>query len=178
MERECIAVNKSESGFYYERFEEMKTLILYATKYGATKEIAGRIAARIPGSTVCDLKSSSIPSVSQFDCIILGSSLYVGKIRKEAKVFITRNTEALSEKKIGLFLSGLEPEHTKEFFANNFPEILFQNAKATAFLGGIYNPQKGSAFDKFLLKAAKKPAGSMNTVSDEEITRFAEEMTV
>jgi menaquinone-dependent protoporphyrinogen oxidase len=52
----------------------MKTLIIYATKYGATKEIAGRIAARIPGSTVADLKSSNIPPVSQFDCIILGSS--------------------------------------------------------------------------------------------------------
>jgi hypothetical protein len=75
-------------------------------------------------------------------------------------------------------LSGLEPELTTEYFANNFPEPLMQKAKATAFLGGIYNPQTGSAFDKFLLKAAKKPTGSMNTVSDKEITRFAEVMTV
>jgi len=34
----------------------MKTLILYATKHGATGEIANRIAAKMTGATVCNLK--------------------------------------------------------------------------------------------------------------------------
>ena len=37
----------------------MKTIILYATKYGTTAEIAKRIANRIDGATVHDLKNNN-----------------------------------------------------------------------------------------------------------------------
>lgn len=155
----------------------MKTLILYATKYGAAREIAERIANRISGSTVYDLKSNTIPPIDQYDCVIIGSSLYIGKIRKEAKAFLLRYADALLDKNIGLFLSGLEPEHAEAYFTNNIPEKLLRSAKTATFLGGSYSPEKGSALDKLLLKAAKKPSGNMNTISDEKITLFVEALT-
>ena len=48
----------------------MKTLILYATKHGATREAAKRIAAKIPGAVFHDLKQDGIPALFDFDCVI------------------------------------------------------------------------------------------------------------
>lgn len=155
----------------------MKTIILYATKYGTTARIAQRIADRIDGAQVHDLKQRGIPDLKQFDCVIIGSSLYIGKIRKEARNFLANNSEAFSGKTLGLFLLGLEPEHTEAYFTNNFPENLLKNAKATAFLGGIYDPKRSGVLDKLLLKAVKKPEGHIDTISDKEIARFVEEIT-
>ena len=73
----------------------MKTLILYATKYGAAYEIARRIAERIDGAVIHNLKQDGMPPLEEFDCVIAGSSVYVGMIRKEAKAFFTKNTAAL-----------------------------------------------------------------------------------
>ena len=154
----------------------MKTLILYATKYGAAREIAQKIAQMIEGSEIHDLKQAGIPPLSEFDCVIVGSSIYVGKIRKEARAFIAENTDALCGKKVGLYLSGLEPENAEAYFKNNFPEKLLNHSTVTAFLGGISDPKKAGAFDKFMLKAVKAPTDYMSTISDDEIKRFAEEL--
>jgi len=64
-----------------------ETLILYATKHGATHEIAKRIADRMDDATIHDLGQNNTPDISEFDCIVFGSSIYVGMIRKEAKAF-------------------------------------------------------------------------------------------
>jgi len=56
----------------------MKTLILYATKHGATREVATRIASHTDGTVLHDLKQASTPTLADFDCVIIGSSLYGG----------------------------------------------------------------------------------------------------
>ena len=154
----------------------MKTLILYATKYGATYEIARRIAERMDGAVIHDLKNDGMPSLEEFDCVIAGSSVYVGMIRKEAKAFLAKNTAALCNMKFGLFLSGLEPGKENELFSTNFSPQILQSAKAKVFLDGIFDPKKIRLFDRILLKMAAKPSKYMNTINDEKIKEFAEAM--
>lgn len=154
----------------------MKTLILYATKHGAAKEIAGRIAQRIPDSMACDLKSSGIPSVSQFECVILGSSIYVGAIHKEAKTFLAQNTDALHDKRLGLFLSGMDPSRETEFFDTNFSHEILQAATAKSFLGGVFDPQKAGFMERLIMKAVAKQSAYTNTILDDKIGQFAEVM--
>ena len=76
----------------------MKTLILYATKYGAAREAAQRIAKHMNGAVLHDLKQKNVPALADFDCVIIGSSIYVGAIRKEAKTFLTQNADDLQKK--------------------------------------------------------------------------------
>ena len=155
----------------------MKTLVLFATKYGAAEEIARRIAARFDDVVLHDLKCAQIPDIAEFDCIIIGSSLYVGSIRKEAKSFLARNEKVLLCKSVGLFLSGLDTEDTPQsYFEKNFSRELLTAAKATCFPGGIYDPEKTGWFDKFLMKAAKKNAAYSNTIDDNKIEDFARAM--
>jgi len=155
----------------------MKTLILYATKYGAAAEIARRIAIQIDGAILHDLKQKSIPEVSEFDCVIIGSSLYVASIRKEAKTFLSEYEITLRDKLIGLFISGLDTESTPQtYFENNFPQELLSAAKATCFPGGIYDPEKAGWFERFLMKAVKKTTAYSNTIDDSLIKQFTESM--
>ena len=158
----------------------MKTLILYATKYGASAEIARRISAKFPNATVFNLKTDKIPPLDDFDCVIVGGSLYAGMLRKEAKKFVSENATVLGNQRLGLFLSGLskndEGSESQKAFTENFPQSILQSAKATAFLGGIFDPAKAKGVDKFIFKAVTKQSDYTNTISDERIDMFVSEL--
>jgi len=104
----------------------MNTLILYATKYGATHEIAERISKGLDGADLHDLKQGDTPALSGYGCIIIGSSLYAGAIRKEAKLFFAKNGDKLRGKKVGLFLSGMAKHDEKKYAEDNFPSDILQ----------------------------------------------------
>lgn len=150
----------------------MKTLILYSSKYGATREIAQRIANEIDDAVICDLKQNNIPSLNLFECVIIGSPLYVGMIRKEVKAFISRNAQALQEKNLGLYLSGMDESKEKTYFDTNFPREILQTATAKSFLGGIFDPQKAGIIARFIMKTVAKKTEYTNTITDEKIEGF------
>ena len=154
----------------------MKALILYATKYGAAREIAEQIAKMMNDAAIHDLKQNGIPDITEFDCVIIGSSVYAGSIRKEAKTFVIKNANLLRNKKLGLFISGIGESGEKKYFSDNFPQDILQTAKTTSFLGGIFDPQKAGAIERFIIKIVTKQSGYLNTISKEKIKMFAEAM--
>ena len=155
----------------------MKTLILYATKHGATGEIARRIADKISGATLHDLSHSGVPPVAEFDCVIIGSSIYAGMIRKQAKTFIAQNSDTLRSKKLGVFLSGMDTKKENEFFTENFSSDMLKNAKSTAMLGGIFDPKKVAFAERLIMKAVAKQSEYTNTIDDEKIEKFVTDVT-
>ena len=151
----------------------MNTLILYATKHGAAREIAEHIADSMDGAILHDLKQEGIPALAAFDCVIIGSSLYAGSIRKEAKVFLSQNAEQLKGKKLGFFLSGMAKGEATKAFTDNFPADLLQKAKAASLLGGIFDPKKANAMERLIMKAVTKQSGYVSTIDEEKIKQFA-----
>ena len=154
----------------------MKAIIFYATKHGATAEIAQRIAEEINGAVIHNLKKDDIPSLADFDCVIIGSSVYAGNIHKEAKEFLLNRKNILLDKKLGLFVSGIGAEGEKKYFETNFPQEILKKAKIASFLGGIFNPAEASGFECFIMKLAAKQSEYINTIDDEKIIKFAETM--
>jgi menaquinone-dependent protoporphyrinogen oxidase len=152
----------------------MKTLILYATKTGTTREVAGRIAKKFDGAVLHDLKQPNIPSVAEFDRVIVGSSVYAGMIRKEAKTFLTQNTEILKTKTLGLFTCGFDASREKDYFNTNFPADVLQAAKVAYFLGGIFDPEKAGALGRFAIKVIAKQTEYLDNVDNDKIGKFAE----
>ena len=85
-----------------------KILVTYASKYGATKEIAEKISETLQNSgfeTICS-STEKVNDLSEFQAVILGSALYMGQWRKPAVSFIKNNTRALIEKDVWIFSSG------------------------------------------------------------------------
>ena len=65
----------------------MKTLILFASRYGATEEIAYMLKSAVGGDvTVCNVRDRSI-SLEGYDTVIIGSCVYMFKLDKHIKRF-------------------------------------------------------------------------------------------
>jgi menaquinone-dependent protoporphyrinogen oxidase len=154
--------------------QTVKTIILYATKHGATHEIAQRIASIVDGAVLHDLKQGAPPSLTEFDCIIVGCSLYASMIRKEAKAFLSKNRDILLNKRFGLFLCGMRAEGENDYFKANFSPDILQAAKAASFLGGIFDPEKAGAAERLIIKMVTKQIKYIDTIDDNKIAQFVD----
>jgi len=152
----------------------MKTIILYATKHGAAAEIAKRIAAKIDETDVYDLKQGSIPDLDNYDLVIIGSSVYAGSFRKEAKTYLAVKADELCEKKLGLFVSGMSESESDSVFTSNVPPEVVKAAVVKDNLGGIYDPEKSNFFERFIMKIITKQSGRIDKINDDKIDKFVE----
>jgi len=152
----------------------MKTLILYASKYGAAKEVAQRISRKMSEVLICDLKQKDIPPLAGYDCVIIGSSVYAGSLRSEAKAFAAKNADELCKKTLGLFLSNFSDDDS--YFEKNYPQKVVQAAKAKGSLGGIFDPKKVNGFERFIIKIVMKKAEYIEKIDDNKISEFVEAM--
>ena len=150
----------------------MKTIILYATKYGASREIAHRISERIDGAETYDLKQDSIPDLAGYDCVIVGSSIYAGMTRKEAKEFLSQSADVLHGKRLGLFISGMSTDNEEAVLAAAFSKELLRCARKASVLGGIFDPKKAGFFERFIMKIVTKKSEYINTIDDGKIDAF------
>jgi menaquinone-dependent protoporphyrinogen oxidase len=154
----------------------MKTLILYASKYGAAAEIARRIAERLEPAELADLTSPARPRLEDYDRIILGGSVYAGSLRKEARAYAAENAAVLKTKTLGLFLACLAEGDGENYFTANFPPELINAAKAKALLGGVFDPAKTSWLDTLILKLVTKKKEYYSTISGEKIAAFTSKL--
>ena len=85
-----------------------KVLVTYASKYGATAEIAQKIGETlIKASLSTDVSpAKQVRSLLEYDAVILGSAVYIGQWRKEAVQFLKSNENILGQKQVWLFSSG------------------------------------------------------------------------
>jgi Flavodoxin len=151
----------------------MRTLIIYATKYGATKIIAESIASLLEDADILNISSNHNPKISDYDFIVLGSPLTAGKIRKEIKKFAEKYADELKSKNLGLYVSGLQASGEAECFEQNFSSVLLETAKAKAFLGGIFDPEKCGFLVRTAIKIIAKLDRYTSTIDEEEIKIFA-----
>jgi len=159
--------------------DRMNTIVLYATKHGASLELARKIASQIGSAKLVDLndiKRVSTLDLSQFDCVIVGSSVYAGQVRPAAKHFVTKNADLLMTKRLGLFIVGLDTKNAELAFASNFPKELRESAQAQLCAGGIFDPEKANFAERRIVKAILKSSDYVDTFDDEKIASFVQEL--
>ena len=83
-------------------------LVTYASKYGATQEIAEKIGdvLRQAGLQADVLPVDGIRDLTPYQAVILGSAVYIGKWPKEAVAFLQTNEKILADRPVWLFSSG------------------------------------------------------------------------
>ncbi len=87
---------------------ENRVLVAYASKYGATAEIAEKIGEvlRQEGLGTEVLPADRVKDLKPYQAVVLGSAVYIGKWRKEAVKFLKANEKSLAERPVWLFSSG------------------------------------------------------------------------
>ena len=132
----------------------MKNLIIYSTKHGFVKKCTRNLKLKLNKETeVVDIATKPKINLDQYDCIILGGSIYMGKIQKKLTKYIKNNLDKLLTKEIALFIcTGEENEEkAREFLKNSFPEQLFKNAISTEVFGGQFKLEKLTTFERFVI---------------------------
>jgi menaquinone-dependent protoporphyrinogen oxidase len=156
----------------------MKTLIVYTSKRGATREIAERIGKQLGNAELCDLGREPLPDLAVFNTVIIGSPVYAGMANGKIKKFISENMGKLQGKRVGLFLSGLTKgeEDERKLFTGNFPLELLKAARAQMLLGGIFDPKKAGIMERLIIKAIMKNGAYIDAVRDDKIAEFVKLM--
>jgi menaquinone-dependent protoporphyrinogen oxidase len=86
----------------------MSILVACASRYGATEEIAARIAERLraAGQEVVERPIKGIGELDGYDAFVIGSAAYFGAWLMEATAFVRRNQAVLAGRPVWLFSSG------------------------------------------------------------------------
>jgi menaquinone-dependent protoporphyrinogen oxidase len=145
-----------------------KILVTYASKHGATEELAVRIGDYISnhGFDVDVLNVKNVRNISAYQSIILGSAVYVGQWRKSAANFLKENETALAKKKVWLFSTGPTGEGDPEELMKgwSFPENLqavvdkIKPVEIKVF-HGVLDETKLNMLEKMTVKMVKAPFG-------------------
>ena len=147
----------------------MKTAIVYATKYGCTKECAEILKTYLHGEVnILSAKADKI-NLSQYDAVFIGGSVYMGKIQKEITHFCKRNLKQLLHKKIGLFACCYTPKDTVGFFETLYPIELINHASYLTSVGGKMDYEKMNVLYRKLFHSLKKIDGFNEEFTEPEI---------
>lgn len=145
-----------------------KVLVTYASKYGATEEIAQKISevlddAGLP-TNVSPVKQVS--DFSNYNAIVLGSAVYIGQWRKEAVKFLKANETELAKKQVWLFSSGPtgEGDPVKLLEGWHFPKGQQEIAdriqpRDIAVFHGNVNTNKLNFLHKWMVGKVESPVG-------------------
>jgi menaquinone-dependent protoporphyrinogen oxidase len=149
-----------------------EALIVYGTRYGATASTSQVIADSLRQDgfevKVVNAKKEKVQSITEFDLILVGSGIAMGKWTGEAEDFIKKHKEELSTKAVALFVScgGANPlsegENRTREYESGKQKYLEDKVKefnlkpiALGYFGGCYNFGKMSWFFKKTLSSIK-----------------------
>jgi menaquinone-dependent protoporphyrinogen oxidase len=86
----------------------MTVLVAYASKHGATQEIAERISAKLRQMRKeADVRPvDAVSDAGSYEAFVIGSAIYYGSWLKEATEWVHRNQSILANRPVWLFSSG------------------------------------------------------------------------
>lgn len=86
----------------------MKVLVAYASKYGATAEMAQRMGEvlRSAGLAVEVLPAEQVKEVQSYGAVVLGSAVYAGSWMKPVVELLQTHEQDLANRPVWLFSSG------------------------------------------------------------------------
>lgn len=147
---------------------DVRVLVAYGTKHGATAEIAERIGRvlRQAGLSADVRPAARVADITPYKAVILGSAVYIGQWRRDAAKFLKAYEEGLAARPVWLFSSGPTGEGDPVELTKGwrFPKKLQPVAdrirpRDLALFHGALDPKKMSPLEKWMIKNVKAPLG-------------------
>ena len=155
----------------------MKTLIIYATKNGSVEEVAHLIKQKLKGNIkLVNAKKEKVEDISNYDNIIIGSSIYFGQIDRKIKNFIFLHRPEILHRKFGFFILAAEPktEIMEKQMKDAIPHDLYNKALAVSVVGSQIKLEKFSWLVVLILKYFRKIKNSYKDIDQTKISDFVE----
>lgn len=135
-------------------------IILYQSKYGATKKYADWLV-EATGFDCVETKNAKVANLQNFDVIILGGGVYASGIA--GLQFIKKNISPLKNKKIVVFAVGASPYDEKAIM--QIRELHFKNELCDIplfYCRGAWDEAKMKFADRTLCKILQKAVAKQN----------------
>lgn len=89
-------------------------LVTWATRFGATEEVAETVASvlRQSGVAVEARPIAEVATLDPYGAVVLGCALYAGRIHRDARRFLAKYSADLAARPVGMFVLG--PVHSEE----------------------------------------------------------------
>jgi len=145
----------------------MNALVVFGTRYGSTAKIAEEIGAVLSDEgfkvRVVNAAKDTISDISEFDVVIVGSGIKMGKWTKETLNFLKKFEADLSRKKVALFVScgySREPDKVDEArenflikVADRYPSI---KPVSLGLFGGVFAFNRYGFAERLVFRGIKK----------------------
>jgi len=153
----------------------MRTLIAYRTKYGTAAACARTLAEKIGGDTdLADLADARDVSLREYDVVIIGGSIYAGKLQRKVVSFCEKNRRILLQRPVGIFLCCLyEGEEALMQLQSAFPDWLLAHAFARALPGGEVHYDRLTFLDRLLVRSLPHRTGDFSRMRPEALDDLA-----
>lgn len=157
----------------------MKTLILYSTRDGQTREIAMRLRSELQASGVAsdvlDLHDNASITWTDYDRVVIGASIRYGHFHRAVNLFIQKHLQQLNNLPSAFFSVNLvarkaekdTPEtnsYTRKFLLNS----PWQPDRCAVFAGALRYPRYGW-LDKFMIRLIMKMTQGETDTSKEVV---------
>ena len=144
-------------------------LVAYATLYGSTEEVAEAIAStlREGGAEVVIQAARDVQTLADYRAVVLGAPIYIGKWHKDARQFLSRHQEALTQRPVAIFALGPtgtgeeEMQGAREEFDKELAQYPWLSPVALEVFIGKYDPTKLRFFHRLLAMLPASPLHNM-----------------
>jgi len=157
-------------GSIFRDYMAKNVMIAYGSRYGCTEEVSKEIGKTLESAGITikiinlgGLKESDIPSIENFDGVLVGSGIKVGKWTNEADLFIDKNKDRFKDKVFGMFAcAGFvanDPEKSKEMYVEEKIQKLGLNPDIYDIFGGVFDlswKSKAGFMDRKIMSIAAK----------------------
>lgn len=155
-----------------------RTLIIYATKHGSVENAVRMLKEKLEGKvTVINIMNGEPPELHEYENVILGGSIYLGKIQKRLSKYMEKHLSELVTKRIGLFICAAEREDIREMeLIDSFPEKLFEHAVCKAVFGYEIHFEDMNFIEKKVVGSFLGHKSNYSELSEPKMDSFAKVM--
>ena len=137
-----------------------RVLVAYGSKHGSTAEIAERIgdALRAGGHQVEVESAGAVGEIEPYDAVVLGSAVYGGRWRRDARGLLRRLRAGSGERALWLFSSGPtgddEPDPSNRWHLPTKVRKAGESlgARDQVVFGGRVPPEPGNFMERSILR--------------------------
>lgn len=154
----------------------MRILVAFASKHGATRELASQIGKALSASMfehgiyadIDVIDASDVDSVADYDAVVLGSAVYFGRWLRPARRLVSRHIDSLHTRPVWLFSSG--PVDSERPAPNKQPDW----ARGHHLFGGRLDFSVLSRTERMIARLVRATSGDGRSPTD--IARWAGEI--
>jgi len=143
----------------------MTILIVYATRYGSTGEVAQKLSEILQkhGYDVDLQPAGKAGDLSRYQAVVLGAPLYIGSWLTEARQFLSDHQTSLSGRPVAIFALGPLHREEKELqgahdqLGKELAKFPWLKPAALQVFAGKYDPDKLHFLDKIVSRLPGSP---------------------